>query len=200
MLNRLSEMFAAALFCAGAVLSGASVAAEGEPAPNAEHYVGRPIYSAPSSGLQMPPGCTMEPTWRARQGSSDYEVWVVDCNRVPRAWMLRRSVLEMVSANQARLRFVILDERRWPGEVAGESLSVQCVGRSSPNSGYVIAGAKWRTRRDRSGELSLASADVVLRADPGKQKFVRAGLRDIDCARYPAREVMMLRLQKRSQQ
>lgn len=193
MLIRSSAMLVVALLCAGA-------AAQGAQPKDAEHYIGRPIYSEPSSGLQMPPGCAMEPTWRARQGSSDYEVWVVDCNRVPRAWMLRRSVVEMLRAKQARLRFVIVDERRWPGQVAGESLSVQCVGRGDQDSGYVIAGAKWRTRRGRGGELSLASADVVLRADPTKQKFVRARLADIDCARYPAREVMMLRLQKRSQQ
>ncbi|HRK57120.1 MAG TPA: hypothetical protein PLQ67_06305 [Burkholderiaceae bacterium] len=170
-----------------------------EPSPEAGHYIGRPIYSEPSSGLQLPPGCLMEPSWRTRLAATDYEVWVVDCHQVPRAWMLRRSVLEMVSATQARLRFVILDERRWPGEVAGESLSVQCVGRDAQAGGFVIAGAKWRAQRGQGGELALAGADAVLRADPNKQQFVRAGLRDVDCARYPAREIMMLRLQKQNQ-
>lgn len=159
-------------------------------------YAGRPIYSEPATGLQMPPGCALEPSWRTRLGTSDFEVWVVTCDRIARSWMLRRSLLEIVSANQARLRFQILDDRLWPEQSAGESLSVQCVGRAKQDTGYVVAGARWRTAAGKGGEIGLASASAVIRADPGSQRFVAASLADVDCARYPEREAMMRRLQQ----
>ena len=159
-------------------------------------YIGRPIYSEPASGLQMPPGCTLEPSWRSRLGASDYEVWIVTCEKLARTWFVRRSLIEMVSASQARLRFQILDERLWPEESAGESLSVQCVGRAVQQAGYVVAGAKWRTAAGKGGEIGLASASAVIRADTGTQKFVTAALAEVDCARYPEREAMMRRLQQ----
>jgi hypothetical protein len=135
----------------------------------------------------------MEPTWRARMGSTDHEVWVVECGSVARAWFLRRSLIEMVAGNQARLRFQVLDERQLPGETAGESLSVQCVGKSGPESGYVVLGAKWRPN---GSELRLGAAQSVIRADPSSQKFVAASLSQVDCARHPEREAMMRRLQQ----
>lgn len=159
-------------------------------------YVGRPIYSEPASGLQMPPGCQMQPSWRARLGTSDHEVWVVKCSEVPRVWLLKRSVVEMIRANQARLRFQILDERVWPDEQPGETLSVQCVGRAQQDSGYVVVGAKWRTQAGKGGEVALVSAQTVLRADLSTQKWVEARIQDVECARYPEREAMMLRLQQ----
>lgn len=159
-------------------------------------YMGRPIYSEPTTGMQMPPGCAFEPSWRTRLGASDFEVWIVSCDKMARTWFLRRSLIEMVGANQARLRFQILDERLWPEESAGESLSVQCVGRARQDTGYVVAGARWRTATGKGGEIGLASASAVLRADPGALKFVAATLADVDCARYPEREAMMRRLQQ----
>lgn len=159
-------------------------------------YAGRPIYSEPTTGMQMPPGCTFEPSWRTRLGASDFEVWIVTCHQVARTWFLRRSLIEMVGANQARMRFQVLDERLWPEESAGDSLSVQCVGRARQDNGYVVAGARWRTAAGKGGEIGLASASSVFRADPGTQKFVGAALADVDCARYPEREAMMRRLQQ----
>ncbi len=159
-------------------------------------YVGRPIYSEPSSGLQMPPGCVMQPSWRSRMGTSDYEVWIVSCGQVARTWMLKRSIIEMVNSSQARLRFHILDEQLWPDEVAGETLSVQCVGRTRQDGGFVISGAKWRTHAGKTGEVALMSAKTVVRADMSTQKFVSATLAEVECARYPEREAMMLRLQQ----
>ena len=44
----------------------------------------------------MPPGCRVEAPWRARLGSTDIEVWVVECGGVVRTWMLRRSVLDSI--------------------------------------------------------------------------------------------------------
>jgi hypothetical protein len=55
-----------------------------------ESFAGRPVYSEPGNGLQMPPGCRVEPPWRTRLGSTDMEVWVVDCGGVAHTWMLRR--------------------------------------------------------------------------------------------------------------
>lgn len=162
-------------------------------------YVGRPIYSEPATGLQLPPGCAMQPSWRARLSPQDYEVWIVDCNQVARVWLLKRSVLEMVNATQARLRFQVLDEQLWPDESAGESLSVQCVGRARQEPGYVVVGAKWRSAPGKGGEVGLTSAKAVVRADLTTLKFVPATLADVDCARYPEREAMMLRLQRQSQ-
>ena len=89
------------------------------------NYVGRPIYSEPGSGLQLPPGCAVEPSWRSKLGSSDLEVWVVNCNGTAHGWLLRRSVVEVLAGNQARLRFQVLDERAWSGETAGDTASVR---------------------------------------------------------------------------
>jgi len=158
-----------------------------------ESYGGRPVYSEPGSGLQMPPGCRVEPPWRARLGNGDLEVWVVECNGVVRTWLLRRSVLEIVDTKQARLRFQILDDRAWPGETPGESASVQCVGRGDQGTGYVVLGARWRAA---GSELRLASAQTVIRADAAQQKFLPATLAQVECTRFPEREAMLRRLQQ----
>ena len=185
------------LHACGLWLSCAAAAVHAQaPVAAPASFTGRPIYSEPTTGMQMPPGCTFEPSWRTRLGNTDFEVWIVTCNKVARAWMLRRSLLEMVGANQARLRFQILDERLWPDESAGDSLSVQCVGRAQQDNGYVVAGARWRAGTGKGGEIGLASASAVIRADPASQKFVAASLADVDCARYPEREAMMRRLQQ----
>jgi hypothetical protein len=175
------------------LLGAALLAWVAAPARAQESFVGRPVYSEPGSGLQMPPGCRVEPPWRSRLGSSDLEVWVVECGGVVRTWMLRRSVLEMIDNKQARLRFQILDDRPWPGETPGESASVQCVGRGDQESGFVVIGAKWRTA---ANELRLSSAQSVIRADAGTQKFKAATLAEVDCTRFPEREAMLRRLQK----
>jgi len=159
-----------------------------------ESYVGRPVYSEPGAGLQMPPGCQIEPSWRGRIGSTDLEVWVVSCDGETRTWAVRRSIVEMLAANQARLRFQVTDDRRWPGEVAGDTISVQCVGRNSADAGFVVTGAKWK---QAGAELRLTAAGSVLRVDPATQKFVAAALAQVDCARHPEREAMMRRLQQR---
>jgi hypothetical protein len=179
------------------LLAAAAATAETPPVAMptpAASYVGRPIYSEPGAGLQLPPGCQIEPTWRGRISNSDFEIWVVACSGETRTWLLRRSTVEMIAANQARLRFLVTDERRWPGETAGDTASVQCVGRSAADTGFVVVGAKWR---QVGAELRLTSATTVLRADPVAQKFVPATLAQVDCARHPEREAMMRRLQQR---
>lgn len=158
-----------------------------------ESFSGRPVYSEPGSGLQMPPGCRVESPWRSRIASSDIEVWIVDCGGVVHTWMLRRSVLEIVDVKQARLRFQILDDRAWPGETAGESASIQCVGRGDQDTGYVVIGAKWK---GSGNELRLSGAQTVIRADTATQKFKAATLAQVDCTRFPEREAMLRRLQK----
>lgn len=158
-----------------------------------ESFAGRPVYSEPGHGLQMPPGCRIEPPWRTRLGSTDIEVWIVDCGGVVHTWMLRRSVLEMVDAKQARLRFQILDDRAWPGESPGDSVSVQCTGRGEQDSGFVVIGAKWR---GTGNELRLSAAQTVIRADAATQKFKAATTAQVDCTRFPDREAMLRRLQK----
>lgn len=174
---------------------GAVLLAVGAPAPGAQpaSFVGRPIYSEPGAGLQMPPGCRVEPSWRGRLANSDLEVWVVACDEETRVWSLRRSTIGMIG-NQARLRFQVTDERRLPGDSAGDSASVQCVGRNADESGFVVVGAKWRAA---GGELRLAGAAAVLRVDPATQRLVAATLAQVDCARHPEREAMMRRLQQR---
>lgn len=162
-------------------------------AQGSPEYMGRPIYSEPGAGLQLPPGCQVEPTWRSRLANGDLEVWVADCQSVVRTWLVRRAVVEVLGNNQARLRFQVLDERLWPGEVAGETASVQCVSRGGPDSGYVVLGAKWRPA---GNELRLAAASAVIRADTGAQKFAAASLRQVECTRYPDREAMLRRLQQ----
>jgi len=197
----LAGVFAA---CVAAASAQAPAPAPPPPAPAAAQspaaqaaaatYVGRPIYSEPGSGLQMPPECQMEPTWRGRISNSDLEVWVVSCGGETRTWAVRRSTVQVISASQARLRFQVTDERRWPGETAGDSASVQCVGRNEAEGGFVVVGAKWRPA---GAELRLVSASTVLRLDPNSQKFVTATLAQVDCARHPEREAMMRRLQQR---
>jgi hypothetical protein len=175
------------------VLGTALLCASSGAAQGGESYVGRPVYSEPGSGLQLPPSCHMEPTWRARIGTSDLEVWVIECGGIARSWFLRRSLIEMVAGNQARLRFQVLDERQWPGETAGDTLSVQCIGKNGPEAGYVVLGAKWRAV---GNELRLTGAQSVIRADPNSQKFVAASLAQVECTRHPEREAMLRRLQQ----
>jgi hypothetical protein len=176
-----------------ASLTGTGPALAQAAAPVAS-YIGRPVYSEPGAGLQMPPGCQIEPSWRGRIGTTDLEVWVVACDGETRTWAVRRSIVEMVAANQARLRFLVTDERRWPGEIAGDTASVQCVGRNSTETGFLVIGAKWK---QAGAELRLTTASSVLRVDPATQKFVSATLAQVDCARHPEREAMMRRLQQR---
>lgn len=169
--------------------------AQATPAPAAvASYVGRPIYSEPGAGLQLPPGCQLEPSWRGRIANSELEVWVVACGGDTHTWVLRRATLEMLPGNQARLRFQVTDDRLWPGETAGETVSVQCVGRTAGEGGFVVVGAKWKAA---GAELRLTAASAVLRVDAGLQKFVTASLAQVDCARHPEREAMMRRLQQR---
>jgi hypothetical protein len=152
------------------------------------------VYSEPSAGLQLPPNCSLDPTSRARLSSSDLELWVVECDKNARLWLLKRAVVEMVGANQARLRFQVLEDQPMPEEVAGESLSVQCSGRPGQAAGlFAVAGAKWRTVKN---ELQLASAQSAWRVDPVAQKLVAAGVSNIVCVRFPEREAMMRRLQQ----
>jgi len=155
-------------------------------------YLGRPIYSDPTNGLQLPPSCAIEPTWRSRIGGTEMEVWVIDCDSVPRAWLLTRQTVEMLTAREARLRFQVVDERILSGETAGESLSVQCTG-TNDASGIVVYGAHWR---NLGHELHLASARGALRADVAQRRLVDAELSGIDCVRFPDREEMMRRLQQ----
>lgn len=173
----------------GATLAGVATGARAE-----DSFMGRPVYSEPGSGLQMPPGCHVEAPWRSRLGSTDIEVWIVECGGVARTWMLRRSVLEMVDAKQARLRFQILDDRAWPGETPGESVSVQCSGRGDQDTGFVVIGAKWRAA---GNELRLNGAQSVIRADASTQKFKAATTAQVECTRFPDREAMLRKLQKR---
>jgi hypothetical protein len=184
----MKPFFAAMLALGAALLAPISAVAGPQ-----ESFVGRPVYSEPASGLQMPPGCYVEPPWRSRLTSSDLEVWIVDCSGVVHTWMLRRSVLEMVDAKQARLRFQILDDRVWPGETAGDSASVQCTGRGDQDAGFVVLGAKWR---GSGNELHLSAAQTVIRADAAAQKFMAATVAQVDCTRFPDREAMLRRLQK----
>lgn len=162
-------------------------------APEASPFIGRPVYSEPGTGLQLPPGCQLEPTWRGRISNGDLEVWIVSCGNDTRTWLVRRTIVEMKAGNQARLRFQVLDDRVWPGESAGDSASVQCTGRSGGEGGYVVLGARWRPA---GNELRLAGAQSVIRADPATLKFVPAQLAQVDCVRYPDREAMLRRLQQ----
>lgn len=188
--------------CAAAAVPSIALA-QAPPAPAAVpagaaavgSFVGRPIYSEPGAGLQLPPGCSIEPTWRGRLSNTDIEAWIVSCQGETRGWVVRRSIIEVLPGNQARLRFVVTDERRWPGETAGDSVSVQCVGRAAGDvGGYVVVGAKWRPA---GAELRLTGATEVLRVDPTAQRFAPATLGQVDCTRHPEREAMMRRLQQR---
>jgi len=165
------------------------------PSPAAEPgsaYLGRPIYSDPSNGLQLPPTCNVEPTWRSRISGTEMEIWVLSCDSTARVWLLTRQIVEMLNAHEARLRFQVVDERVLPGETAGESLSVQCAG-GNDASGIVVYGARWRS----SGhELHLAGARGALRADVTRRRLNDAELNGLDCVRFPDREAMMRKLQQ----
>jgi hypothetical protein len=174
--------FAAAMI----VLASSSVA---EPTPT---YVGRPIYSDPSNGLQLPPTCNIEPTWRSRISGTEMEIWVLNCDSTPRAWLLTRQVVEMLSAREARLRFQVVDERILPGETVGDSLSVQCSG-AGDTSGIIVYGARWRSA---GRELRLASARGAMRADVTRRRLTDADPSGVDCVRFPDREAMMRKLQQ----
>ena len=158
----------------------------------ADSFLGRPIYSEPASGLQLPPGCQVDPSWRSAVAGTDLEIWIALCTETPRVWLLRRQVLEVVEARLVRLRFEVIDEHAFPEETAGETLSVQCTG-PSDEAGYVVRGARWRS--DGKG-LRLRNARGVLRVDTRAQTLVESEIGAVDCARFPEREAMMKSLQK----
>ncbi|HEX7157160.1 MAG TPA: hypothetical protein VF229_08090 [Burkholderiaceae bacterium] len=177
----------------GRVLAAAVLAAAASSALAAgESYVGRPIYSEPSTGLQLPPRCEVDPGWRVSTNNAELEVWLAVCDGTARAWLLKRQVIEALNARQARLRYQVLDERQLPGETAGETASVQCSGRRD-ETGYVVLGARWR---GDGKELRLAGARGALRGDPSSQRLADADVGGIDCTRFPEREAMMKRLQQ----
>lgn len=156
--------------------------------------MGRPVYSEPDSGLQLPPGCQVEPSWRAPVSGTDLEIWVAACDGTAYVWLLRRQVIEVISSRQSRLRFEVIDQRILPNERAGDSLSVQCSGpRDEP--GYVVRGAQWRSE---GRELRLKSAQGVLRPDVRSQRLVDSEIGAIDCLRFPEREHLMRQLQDRA--
>ncbi len=179
----------AAIVAAVAALAAApSRAAE----PASTSYVGRPIYSDPTHGLQLPPSCVVEPTWRLRITRTEMEVWVLNCDAMARVWLLTRHPIEMLGAREARLRFEVIDERVLPGETAGESLSVQCTA-TGEDDGRVVRGARWRA----SGhELHLAAAQGALRVDVAHRRLVDSDLAGVECVRFPDREAMMRKLQQ----
>jgi hypothetical protein len=155
-------------------------------------YIGRPVYSDPTSGLQLPPACIIEPTWRSRISGTEMEVWVLNCDSMPRVWLLTRQIVEMLNAHDARLRFQVLDERVLAEESVGDSLSVQCSG-ANDESGIAVYGARWRA----SGhELHLAGARGALRGDVARHRLVDLDLAGVDCVRFPDREAMMRKLQQ----
>jgi hypothetical protein len=154
--------------------------------------LGRPIYSDPASGLQVPPGCVVEPSWRTPLSGAELEVWVASCDGAARVWLLKRQVVEMLNAREARLRFQIVDERVLQQEVAGDTLSVQCAG-SSALPGFVVRGARWQTN---GRELRLAAWAGAMRVDLAQHRLVDATAEEIDCTRFPDREAMMRKLQQ----
>ncbi len=158
-------------------------------------YIGRPVYSEPGSGIALPPNCSFEPAWRARLANSDLELWVVDCSLLPHVWLVRRGVIEYDRSNRARLRFQILDERKYPGETAGETVSVQCTGRGGSETGFAVIGANWRSAQ---GVLRLGSAKAAVRVDHNAGKLVDLPLDKIDCTRFLDREETMRKLQQGS--
>jgi hypothetical protein len=184
-----SPLDLAALALATGLAAAAHAPAAAEPA---SQYVGRPIYSDPTNGLQMPPGCLVEPDWRARLAGADMEVWVLTCDSQPRVWLLTRQVVEMLSGHGARLRFQVVDEKIQPGEIAGDSLTVQCT---SADDDYprIVRGARWRSA---GRELRLAGAQAALKVDVARRQLVDAGLGGVDCVRFPDREAMMRKLQQ----
>jgi hypothetical protein len=177
-----------------AVLAAALALSAAVPLAHAQSdYRGRPIYSEPASGLQMPPNCSVEGSWRSRPSSGDLELWVVECDRLARLWLLKRQVVEMVGANQARLRFQVLADQPYPEETPGETLSVQCSGRSGQNGLFAVVGAKWRAS---GNQLQLTSAQAALRVDAKTQALVNAGVSSVECVRYPEREATLRKLQQ----
>jgi hypothetical protein len=166
---QLSACVALAALLAAALLSAAQAA---------DSYVGRPIYSDPSNGLQLPPSCNIEPTWRSRIGGTEMEVWVLTCDSTARVWLLARQIVEMLNAREARLRFQVVDERVLAGETAGDSLSVQCTG-ASDAAGFVVYGARG-----------------ALRVDVAHRRLTDADVTGVDCVRFPDREAMMRKLQQ----
>jgi hypothetical protein len=181
----------AATFASGIALA-AAVLAVPVPAHAGESFIDRPVYSEPATGLQLPPGCEVDPSWRSPVASTDLEIWIARCGGEPRVWLLKRQVVEIVNARQSRLRFQVLDERVYAAETAGDTLSVQCTGpRDEP--GYVVWGARWR---DDGKELHLKGARGVLRVDVHAQTLADSEVGAVDCARFPEREAMMKRLQQ----
>jgi hypothetical protein len=173
-------------------MAGALLLASAVQADPAESFIDRPVYSEPATGLQLPPGCEVDPSWRSPVANSDLEIWIARCAGEPRVWLLKRQVVEIVNARQSRLRFQVLDERVYPEETAGDTLSVQCTGpRDEP--GYVVRGARWR---DDGKELRLKGARGVLRVDTRTQTLADSEVGAVDCARFPEREAMMKRLQQ----
>jgi len=158
----------------------------------AESYIARPIYSEPASGLQLPPGCEVDPSWRSPIANAELEIWIAVCAGEPRVWLLRRQVIEVLSARQSRLRYEVLDERDFAQDVAGDTLSVQCTG-PRDETGFVVHGARWRAD---GKQLRLKSAQGVLRADARTARLTAADASEVDCTRFPEREAMMKRLQQ----
>jgi hypothetical protein len=181
---------AGAARCAFAALAAAAMLAPAAAA--ATSYVGRPIYSEPTSGLQLPPNCSVEPTWREAINGVDFEVWIAECDGVARVWLLKRQVIEMLSAREARLRFQVLDERVLPEEKAGDTLSVQCTG-ADTQPAVVVSGARWR---NAGRELRLEGAAGAMRVDLAQHRLVDIKPGTIDCTRFPDREAMMRKLQQ----
>ncbi len=155
-------------------------------------YRDRPIYSEPSSGLQLPPGCQVDPSWRTPVAGSELEIWIAQCSGEARVWLLKKQAIEIVNGRQSRLRFQVLDERIYPEERAGDTLSVQCTG-PRDETGYVVRGASWKTD---GREMHLSRARAVLRADPNALTLIDSEIGAVDCARFPEREAMMKRLQQ----
>jgi hypothetical protein len=164
----------------------------GASAAAAESYLGRPVYSEPATGLQLPPGCEVDPSWRSTVAGSDLEIWIALCGGESHAWLVRRQVIEVVNARQSRLRFQVLDDRAFPGETAGDTLSVQCSG-VNDEPGFLVRGALWR---GDGKELRLKGARGVLRVDVRGQRLVDAEIGAVVCSRFPEREAMMKRLQQ----
>jgi hypothetical protein len=181
-----------AIFLVGLNVGAPAFAADAPPTTAPVSYISRPIYSEPSTGLQLPPGCEVDPTWRTTVPSSDLEIWIAKCADDSRIWLLKRAVVEVLNSRQSRLRFEVIDERIVADETPGESLSVQCTG-PRDESGYVVRGAHWRAE---GKELRLKNARSVMKADTHTQTLVDSEIGDVDCSRFPEREAMMKRLQQ----
>jgi hypothetical protein len=155
-------------------------------------YIGRPIYSEPAIGLQLPPTCIVEPTWREPLSGIDFEVWIANCDGAARVWLLKRQVVEVLDSRESRLRFQVFDERVLPDEKAGDTLSVQCTSTDNQPA-VVVRGARWRSD---GRELHLAGASGAMHADIAQHRLVEMSPAAIDCTRFPDREAMMRKLQQ----